>query len=91
MIRPVSSCLCVVSVNSTLICITESWCPTELIIGLIVTGIILLVVVVLVVLRRRTICKCIRGESAVMSTSYTLANGRIIMAQEETVVVDIKT
>jgi len=82
---------CLLSVNSTLVCITESWCLTEprfsiLVIGVVAVVAVVVVVVVVVVVARLIWRKCKRGGSA-----YTPANGKNEMELEEIKEVIIKT
>ncbi|XP_034385982.1 uncharacterized protein LOC117729223 [Cyclopterus lumpus] len=77
------------TVNSTLICITESWCLTKLIFGL---GVIAIVIVfgILVALPCWIISKCSRGGSETPSVAYSCANGKNNMEHEEMEEVIIK-
>ncbi|XP_033477113.1 uncharacterized protein LOC117253646 isoform X1 [Epinephelus lanceolatus] len=77
------------TVNSTLFCITESWCLTQLNFGLGIAGIVLLLSGISVVLYCWNRCKCRGREFTAMRASYTPATLQIQRERDDVVVIKI--
>ncbi|XP_049910371.1 uncharacterized protein LOC126396387 [Epinephelus moara] len=75
------------TVNSTLFCITESWCPEKLTFGLGIAGIVLLLSGISMVLYCRNRCKCRGREVTAMRASYTPATLQIQREGDDMVVI----